>query len=93
MPLRSVAGVLWMSVRRVSTAVVLVWFRALKGGCVIHCEFIPCVVAWLALWVGWCTQHMELAIIRRESAGSGANVYNESETLTKYEVCDIAPIG
>ncbi|CAM9726573.1 unnamed protein product, partial [Choristocarpus tenellus] len=36
-------------------------------------------------------KHMELAIIRRETAGSGANQYNESETLVKYEVMDGAP--
>lgn len=37
-------------------------------------------------------KHMELAIIRRESAGSGSNVYNESDTLTKYEVMDGCPV-
>jgi len=35
---------------------------------------------------------MELAIIRRESAGTGANVTNESETLCKFEVMDGAPV-
>merc|ERR1712196_156638 len=35
---------------------------------------------------------MELAIIRRESAGTGQNVYNESETLTKFEIMDGAPV-
>ncbi|TFJ80769.1 hypothetical protein NSK_007946 [Nannochloropsis salina CCMP1776] len=37
-------------------------------------------------------KHMELAIIRRESAGTGANVMNESETLCKFEVMDGAPV-
>ena len=35
---------------------------------------------------------MELAIIRRESAGSGANSYNESESITKFELMDGAPV-
>ena len=37
-------------------------------------------------------KHMELAIIRRESCGSGAELFNESETITKYEVMDGAPV-
>ena len=37
-------------------------------------------------------KHMELAIIKREAAGSGANVSNESETLTKFEIMDGAPV-
>jgi hypothetical protein len=37
-------------------------------------------------------KHMEVNIIRRESAGSGPNIYNESETLTKYEIMDGAPV-
>jgi vacuolar protein sorting-associated protein 26 len=37
-------------------------------------------------------KHMELALIRRESAGSGQNTYNESENITKYELMDGAPI-
>jgi len=35
---------------------------------------------------------MELAIIRRETAGQGPNTYNEAETLTKYELMDGAPV-
>ena len=37
---------------------------------------------------------MELAIIRRESAGSGGSGsrYNESETVTKFEIMDGAPV-
>eukprot|EP00753_Platysulcus_tardus_P017695 PLAT6466.13.p1 GENE.PLAT6466.13~~PLAT6466.13.p1 ORF type:complete len:307 (+),score=137.39 PLAT6466.13:27-923(+) len=37
-------------------------------------------------------KHMEVAIIRRESAGSGPSQYNESETLTKFEIMDGAPV-
>jgi len=37
-------------------------------------------------------KHMELAIIKRESTGSGANAYNESETVAKYEIMDGAPV-
>ena len=37
-------------------------------------------------------KHMELAIIRRESSGSGPNTYNESETITKFELMDGAPV-
>ncbi|CAM9758908.1 unnamed protein product, partial [Laminaria digitata] len=36
-------------------------------------------------------KHMEMAIIRRETAGTGSNQYNESETIIKYEVMDGAP--
>ena len=37
-------------------------------------------------------KYMEVAVIKRESTGSGANLYNESETLTKYEIMDGAPV-
>jgi hypothetical protein len=37
-------------------------------------------------------KHMEIAIIKRESTGSGPNLYNESETITKYEIMDGAPV-
>jgi vacuolar protein sorting-associated protein 26 len=37
-------------------------------------------------------KHMELAVIRRESAGSGQNTYNESENITKFELMDGAPV-
>jgi len=37
-------------------------------------------------------KHMEIAIIRRESTGSGPNLYNESETITKFEIMDGAPV-
>lgn len=35
---------------------------------------------------------MELTVIRREAAGSGANTYNESENVVKHELMDGAPI-
>ena len=35
---------------------------------------------------------MELAVIRRETAGSGANTYTESENIVKHELMDGAPI-
>ncbi|KAG8464868.1 hypothetical protein KFE25_010236 [Diacronema lutheri] len=37
-------------------------------------------------------KHMELAIIKREQCGSGGGAYNESETVTKFEVMDGAPV-
>ena len=37
-------------------------------------------------------KHMELEIRRRESTGTGANTYNETETIAKYEVMDGAPV-
>lgn len=37
-------------------------------------------------------KHMELSIIRRETTGSAPNQYNESETLTKFEIMDGAPV-
>ena len=37
-------------------------------------------------------KHMELAIIKRESSGTGANAYNESDTIAKYEIMDGAPV-
>jgi len=37
-------------------------------------------------------KYMELALIKRESTGTGPNVYNESETITKYEVMDGSPV-
>ena len=35
---------------------------------------------------------MEIAIIKRESTGTGANTYNENETVAKYEIMDGAPV-
>lgn len=37
-------------------------------------------------------KRMEVEIRRRESAGSGANVYNEKDTVMKFEVMDGAPV-
>ncbi|KAL6061248.1 Vacuolar protein sorting-associated protein 26 [Balamuthia mandrillaris] len=37
-------------------------------------------------------KHMEIALIKRESTGSGPNLYNESETVTKFEIMDGAPV-
>ena len=37
-------------------------------------------------------KYMELAIIRRETIGAGANATNENETIAKYEVMDGAPV-
>ena len=37
-------------------------------------------------------KHMEIAIIKRESTGSGANTYNENETVAKFEIMDGAPV-
>jgi vacuolar protein sorting-associated protein 26 len=37
-------------------------------------------------------KHMELAVIRRETTGSGGNTYNESENITKFELMDGAPV-
>ena len=35
---------------------------------------------------------MELSIIRRETTGTPPNQYNESETITKFEIMDGAPV-
>jgi vacuolar protein sorting-associated protein 26 len=37
-------------------------------------------------------KHMELSIIRRETTGTAPNQYNESETVTKFEIMDGAPV-
>ncbi|KAE9556236.1 hypothetical protein FO519_000575 [Halicephalobus sp. NKZ332] len=37
-------------------------------------------------------KYMEIAIIRRESVGSGPSVYNENENIAKYEIMDGAPV-
>ncbi|KAI9340893.1 vacuolar protein sorting-associated protein 26-domain-containing protein [Obelidium mucronatum] len=37
-------------------------------------------------------KHMELSIIRRETTGVPPNQYNESETITKFEIMDGAPV-
>lgn len=35
---------------------------------------------------------MEIAIIKRETTGSGPNSYSDSETVAKYEIMDGAPV-
>lgn len=37
-------------------------------------------------------RHMEIDIIKRESTGTGPNVYHENETIAKYEIMDGAPV-
>mmetsp|Transcript_9458 Transcript_9458/g.10965 ORF Transcript_9458/g.10965 Transcript_9458/m.10965 type:complete len:303 (+) Transcript_9458:217-1125(+) len=37
-------------------------------------------------------KHMEVEIRRRESTGSGPNMYTESDTIAKYEIMDGAPV-
>merc|ERR1712173_422704 len=37
-------------------------------------------------------KQMEMQILKRESTGSGAQMYNESEVITQYEIMDGAPI-
>jgi len=37
-------------------------------------------------------QRMEISIIKRETTGSGPNLYNESETVAKFEIMDGSPV-
>lgn len=37
-------------------------------------------------------KHMEIAIIKKETTGSGPNTFNENETIAKYEIMDGAPV-
>jgi len=37
-------------------------------------------------------KHMEIGLLKRESTGSGPNLYSETETLTKFEIMDGAPV-
>jgi vacuolar protein sorting-associated protein 26 len=37
-------------------------------------------------------KHMEVVIIKRESTGSGQNLFNESENIAKFEIMDGAPV-
>jgi len=37
-------------------------------------------------------KYMELALVKRESTGTPPNVYTETETLTKFEIMDGAPV-
>eukprot|EP01086_Lenisia_limosa_P004911 TRINITY_DN2085_c0_g1_i2.p1 TRINITY_DN2085_c0_g1~~TRINITY_DN2085_c0_g1_i2.p1 ORF type:complete len:242 (-),score=53.37 TRINITY_DN2085_c0_g1_i2:63-788(-) len=44
------------------------------------------------LIVGLRMKHMEIALLKVETAGSGQHEYTESTTLTKYEIMDGAPV-
>lgn len=35
---------------------------------------------------------MEMQILKRESTGTGPNLYNETEVVTKFEIMDGAPV-
>ncbi|VDN57819.1 unnamed protein product [Dracunculus medinensis] len=37
-------------------------------------------------------KYMEIAIIKRETVGLAPNIFNENETLTKFEIMDGAPV-
>lgn len=37
-------------------------------------------------------RHMEIDIVKRESTGSGPNMYHENDTIAKYEIMDGAPV-
>lgn len=37
-------------------------------------------------------KYMEIAIIKRETVGTAPNVFNENETIAKYEIMDGAPV-
>jgi len=37
-------------------------------------------------------KHMEIAIIKRETCGTGPNTYHENENIAKYEIMDGAPV-
>jgi len=37
-------------------------------------------------------KHMELCLVKRETSGQPPNIYNESETLTRFELMDGAPV-
>lgn len=37
-------------------------------------------------------KHMEIAIIKRETTGSGPNTFHDNETIAKYEIMDGAPV-
>jgi len=37
-------------------------------------------------------KYMEIAIIKRETVGSGPNTFNENDTIAKYEIMDGAPV-
>jgi len=37
-------------------------------------------------------KYMEITLIKRETTGAGPNLYNDNETLTKFEIMDGAPV-
>lgn len=37
-------------------------------------------------------KHMEMQILKRESTGTGPNMYNETDVITKFEIMDGAPV-
>lgn len=37
-------------------------------------------------------KHMEIAIIKRETTGTGPHMFTENETIAKYEIMDGAPV-
>lgn len=37
-------------------------------------------------------KHMEIAIIKRETTGSGPNTFTDNLTIAKYEIMDGAPV-
>lgn len=37
-------------------------------------------------------KHMEIAIIKKETTGSGPNTFTENVTIAKYEIMDGAPV-
>ncbi|CAH0549459.1 unnamed protein product [Brassicogethes aeneus] len=37
-------------------------------------------------------KHMEIAIIKRETTGTGPNIFNDNNTIAKYEIMDGAPV-
>jgi vacuolar protein sorting-associated protein 26 len=37
-------------------------------------------------------KHMEIAIIKKETTGTGPNMFTENETIAKYEIMDGAPV-
>lgn len=37
-------------------------------------------------------KHMEIHVIKRETMGSGPNVFHDEDTIAKYEIMDGAPV-
>lgn len=66
-------------------------FFSLKSCCRYHLKDVIVGKIYFLL-VRIKIKHMELSIIRRETTGSPPNQYNESETITKFEIMDGAPV-